>query len=114
MINKSSAFGAMQRTRQHNVAAILEWTIAFLVAIFMATFVMDFLPAVGSHAKGQRYPTISQMENARANGALNNLGGPTGYPPPEGILASQPMSQIDQGHYQEEGNAAGHTTSRNF
>ncbi|PNS17762.1 Protein sfk1 [Sphaceloma murrayae] len=106
------AFGVTQRRRMYNTAAILEWIIGFLFAIFVASFAIDFLPAVRSHHAGQRFPTISQMEKARANGAPNNLGGPTGYGSDGSLGSGQPMAQNDGRYYQ--GGAAGHMPSRNF
>lgn len=69
-------FGVENVRGKYNTAAKLEWSIGFLFAIFVASFAVDFLPAIRTRGHGDRFPTKQEMESARYDDASNNLGGP--------------------------------------
>ncbi|PSK55207.1 Protein sfk1 [Elsinoe australis] len=106
-IGLAIGFGVTQRQRMYNTAAILEWVIGFLFAIFVATFAIDFLPAIRSRGRKDRY----QMEHGTVAGE-NQLGGPAHYSSDGSFGSHQPMAQTDGRYYQ--GGATGHMPSRNF
>lgn len=60
------AFGVTSKTHKWNVAAILEWIIAFLYGFYVISFFVDFLPALST--KNQ-----TQMQMAE-EGGMTNLG----------------------------------------
>lgn len=75
-----TAFGVLQTQNKYNAAAILEWTISLVYILFVASFFLDFIPAV--HSKHNRFPTKEEMAqlHAHGDGAINGpsvSGGPT-------------------------------------
>ncbi|KAF4555336.1 Frag1/DRAM/Sfk1-like protein 1 [Elsinoe fawcettii] len=102
------SFVVTQTRDMWNTAAIIEWVIGFLFAIFVATFAIDFLPAMRTRSKDKRFPTVNQMEQGRVVGT-----GPAGYSSDGSFGSHQPMSQAD-GRYYNQGGASGHIPSRNF
>lgn len=75
------AFGVMQRRDSSiNTAAILEWVISLIYIFYVWSFIIDFLPAVRTRNKQDRFgPPIRAQDdemamNTQAHG--NNMGGP--------------------------------------
>ena len=70
------AFGVLGNKSMYNTAAIVEWVIALIYIFYVASFAMDFIPALFS--KRERFPTIEEIQNevAQINGPSVS-GGPT-------------------------------------
>lgn len=66
----ASTFGS---TKHQNVAAILEWTIAFLFTGYVLSFLVDLAPAVGT--KGGRTSDQTQLEMEEEDAEERNLRG---------------------------------------
>ena len=72
-----AAFGTTEDKEKYNVSAVLEWVVALVYILFVASFAMDFIPAV--HSKHNRFPTVQSRD--REMGMANNTnasvsGGP--------------------------------------
>lgn len=84
-----TAFGVLQNQEHYNTAAVLEWVIALIYILFVASFTLDFLPAV--HTKHDRFPTREEMHAAMEQGnGPSYSGGPT-YPDDHSVHSGQPM-----------------------
>lgn len=59
-VSLAIAFGAAQRYHSYNVAATLEWAIAFIYFFYVLSFFMDFMPAVRTKHH-QSYETEMNM-----------------------------------------------------
>lgn len=68
------AFAVLGSNSHRNAAAILEWVISLMYILYVLSFVIDFLPALGS--REHRFPTAAEM--GQVNGPSNS-GGPV-YP----------------------------------
>lgn len=79
------AFGVQNYRDKYNSAAILEWTVCLGFICYMLSFVMDFIPAVGS--KHDRFPTAEEMAMAQQNGPSVS-GGPVFREDPSGHYAN--------------------------
>jgi hypothetical protein len=64
------AFGVCSKKHIWNVAAVLEWTIAFVYCFFVLSFFMDFLPVILSNGQ-QSHET--EMQNAE-EGGMRGMG----------------------------------------
>lgn len=73
--NDLVAFGVTMKTGHNDTAAILEWVIAFLFTFFVASFAIDFLPAIRTRHKRN----IFAIEKGNMQDTPNQLGGPSGY-----------------------------------
>lgn len=65
----------MSEKEHYNRAAVLEWTISLIYIFYVATFAMDFLPAI--HSKHHRFPPVTNqaaMEQGEPNESVT--GGP--------------------------------------
>ncbi|KAG8623749.1 hypothetical protein KVT40_008725 [Elsinoe batatas] len=100
------AFVVTQTLDMWNTAAIIEWVIGFLFAFFVASFAIDFLPAMRTRSKEKRFTTIGHMEQGQ-------VAGQPGYSSDGSFGSHQPMAQVDGRHYNQ-GTASGHIPSRNF
>jgi len=76
------AFGALNRTKHWNSAAIVEWVIATVYSTYVLSFVIDFLPAVKTkhHTSGQMQEEAASHSNgangfASHNAAVNHGSG---------------------------------------
>lgn len=83
----------------YNRAAILEWTVCLIYIFYVASFVMDFLPAI--HSKHHRFPAVTEHQAAERGEPINGenmTGGPVyGESYSNGSYAStQPMQQTGQ------------------
>ncbi|KAF2016025.1 hypothetical protein BU24DRAFT_492192 [Aaosphaeria arxii CBS 175.79] len=102
------AFGVTQKTDRYNVAAVLEWVIAFVFFFYVLSFFIDFMPAASSKHHysneskmnmatsepngdaahdGARYfrgaaATEAGTANGYTNGNVNGNGMHPGYPAP--------------------------------
>lgn len=78
--NNTTVFAVSMKDGHANRAAIFEWIIAFLFAIFVASFAIDFLPAVRLRHHHNRF-AVDEPEKGRGNFNVgtNQLGGPAGY-----------------------------------
>jgi len=56
------AFGALNKYKHWNTAAIVEWVIALVYTLWVASFIVDFLPAarVHHHNKGDGDSTLDE------------------------------------------------------
>ncbi|KAF2222133.1 Frag1/DRAM/Sfk1 family-domain-containing protein [Elsinoe ampelina] len=100
------AFVVTQTLDMWNTAAIIEWVIGFLFAFFVASFAVDFLPAMRTRSKEKRFTTIGQMEQGQ-------VAGQPGYSSDGSFGSHRPMAQVDGRHYNQ-GTASAHIPSRNF
>lgn len=84
-----TAFGVLQNQNHYNRVAILEWVIALIYILYVASFTLDFLPAV--HTKHDRFPTREEMHAAMEQGnGPSYSGGPT-YTDDNSMHSAQPM-----------------------
>ncbi|KAF2149384.1 hypothetical protein K461DRAFT_323888 [Myriangium duriaei CBS 260.36] len=83
-------FGVYQRTGNPTRAAIFEWIIAFLYSIFVASFAIDFLPAIRFRSRHNRFAV--EAEKGNMNEVPNQLGGPADYTSEGSEGSHQPMS----------------------
>ncbi len=67
-VSLAIAFVATNFTRHSNVAAILEWVVAFLFTFFILSFVIDLYPAVATKSHMARYGKRSPQEMEEASG----------------------------------------------
>jgi len=60
------AFGVAQRYHSYNVAAVLEWAIAFIYFFYVLSFFMDFMPAVRTkhHQSHETEMNMADQETA--------------------------------------------------
>lgn len=72
-------FGVSMKTGKANRAAIVEWVIAFLFSFFVASFAIDFLPAIRTRKRHNRFAINAGMEKGNMNEVPNQLGGPAGF-----------------------------------
>lgn len=58
------AFGVLGRRRMYNEAAVLEWVVAFVFFFYVASFFMDFMPAVRGkhHHSAETEMDVARME----------------------------------------------------
>lgn len=74
------AFGVMGNQGHYNRAAVLEWTISLIYIFYIWSFIIDFLPAVKTRHKHNRFPAPLRKQddemamNTEAQG--NMMGGP--------------------------------------
>jgi len=118
-IFRPTGFGVCNTKGIWNTAAILEWIVALVYILFVASFVMDFLPAV--HSKHHRFPTVQEIEEAQAQGIPSASGGPTYSNEASSYGSAQPMAEAGRyygGHSNVPGTRAPVETnvhaSRNF
>lgn len=89
------AFGVLQKKKHYNTAAVLEWVIALIYILFVASFILDFLPAM--HTKHDRFPTLEEMHAAMEEGnGPSYSGGPT-YTDNHSVHSGQPMMHTANG-----------------
>jgi len=69
------AFGVLQTQDKYNAAGVLEWVISLVYILFVASFVMDFIPAVKS--KHNRFPTKEEMRQLHAQPVSGEPNGPS-------------------------------------
>lgn len=62
------AFGVTSKTHKWNIAAILEWVIAFLYGFYVISFFVDFLPALRTK---NHHSYQTQMQMAEEGGRTN-------------------------------------------
>ena len=109
---------AFASVKNKDAAAILEWVVSLLYICYVASFIMDFLPAI--HSKHNRFPSIEMGIND-VNGPSNS-GGPVYAETYSNASygSNQPMQEANPGRYtlgsadappSGEGNVA---PSRNF
>ena len=79
----------------YNVAAVLEWIVALVYILFVASFVLDFIPAV--HSKKHRFPTVAEVEQAQMEGMPSATGGPTYTNEASSYGSTQPMAETNGG-----------------
>jgi hypothetical protein len=73
-----AAFGVCNRRHNYNVAAIIEWVIALIFTFYVASFSLDFLPALKTQS-GRHNGRTGPSEMAIAEeGAMRS---PTGARP---------------------------------
>ena len=90
-----TAFGVLQNQEHYNTAAVLEWVIALIYILFVASFTLDFLPAI--HTKHDRFPTREEMHAAMEQGnGPSYSGGPT-YPDNQSAHSGEPMMMHQTG-----------------
>lgn len=100
----------------YDTAAIFEWIVSLIYIFYVASYVLDFIPAI--HSKKHRFPGIDEIEDAdndqRRNGANgpSMSGGPT-YSENDSYGSAQPMSQVSGDRYYN-ASSAGVEPSRNF
>ncbi|KAJ6787573.1 hypothetical protein PWT90_00656 [Aphanocladium album] len=68
-VSLAIAFIATNFTNKDEVAAILEWVVAFLFTFFILSFVIDLYPAVATKSHAARYDKRSPHEMEEASGA---------------------------------------------
>lgn len=86
------AFGVMGKKHRYNVAAVLEWTIAFIYFFYVLSFFIDFMPAVRTKHHQSRETEMEVAEQGgmgdgaanggqyfRGNGYANGTNGANGY-----------------------------------
>lgn len=88
-------FGVTNQRGNYNTAAILEWIIALIYICYVASFIMDFIPAV--HSKHHRFPTVEEIEQGRAEGLPSVTGGPTYSHETSSYGSAQPMAEANGG-----------------
>ncbi|CAG8981641.1 hypothetical protein HYALB_00013711 [Hymenoscyphus albidus] len=49
------AFAVTQKTKKYDMAAILEWTVAFVFTFYVMSFFVDLIPALRTKDKSQRF-----------------------------------------------------------
>jgi hypothetical protein len=64
------AFGALNRTKKWNAAAIVEWVIALVYTFWVLSFVIDFLPAASPKNHQMNTTPGANLEEA----AIENAG----------------------------------------
>lgn len=55
-------FAAAGYTGHSNIAAILEWTIAFIFTLYLFSFLIDLIPAVKTRAQDKNGSNVSHYE----------------------------------------------------
>lgn len=65
------AFGVCSRQHIFNVAAVLEWTVAFIYCFYVLSFFIDFLPAIRTKHH-QSSETEMQMAEQGGRGAMGD------------------------------------------
>ncbi|GAB7349475.1 hypothetical protein MBLNU459_g0187t1 [Dothideomycetes sp. NU459] len=71
------AFGVMSDKEHYNRAAVLEWVVSLIYILYVASFAMDFLPAI--HSKHHRFPPVTEhqaIEQGEPTNAMSMTGGP--------------------------------------
>lgn len=68
-VSLAIAFVATNFTSHDNVAAVLEWVVAFLFTFFILSFVIDLYPAVATKPHMARYGKRNPHEMEEASGA---------------------------------------------
>lgn len=58
------AFIACNFLRRYDVAAILEWIVAFVFSFYIWSFMVDLYPAVRTRDKAMRFPKPSMRESS--------------------------------------------------
>lgn len=63
------AFGVTTFTSRLNIAATLEWVIAFIFTFYIVSFFLDLVPAIKTKGRNDRFVKTSprQMEDAGAS-----------------------------------------------
>ncbi|KAF2033762.1 hypothetical protein EK21DRAFT_57841 [Setomelanomma holmii] len=69
------AFGVCSKKHKYNVAAVLEWTIAYFYCFYVASFFLDFLPAIRTK---HHQSSETQMEMAESGGARGDAAAEDG------------------------------------
>jgi hypothetical protein len=65
-----TAFGTLSKLGHWNSAAVTEWVIALVYSVFVASFIIDFLPATKTRAGSAEEPmTMDQAVTNGSNGA---------------------------------------------
>ncbi|GAM89840.1 hypothetical protein ANO11243_078790 [Dothideomycetidae sp. 11243] len=72
-------FGVSMKKGRNNLAAVFEWIIAFLFSIFVASFAIDFLPAIRTRHRHNRFALENSADKSDMVEVPNQLGGPSGY-----------------------------------
>jgi hypothetical protein len=67
------AFGVCSLKHVWNVAAVLEWTIAFFYCFYVLSFYMDFLPLL-RHNKDHKHSHETEMQHAEEGGMRGGGG----------------------------------------
>ncbi|KAK5112945.1 hypothetical protein LTR62_003767 [Meristemomyces frigidus] len=74
------AFGVLQYKHQDNVSAVLEWTISLIYIFYIWSFIIDFLPAIHTKNKADRFLPPHRAEDdemaMNTQAAGNMTGGP--------------------------------------
>ena len=80
-----------------NTAAILEWIIALIYILYVASFVMDFVPAVKT--KHHRFPGVDEIEGGGQQGHDVDMSGGPAYSTNGSYSNEQQMSDQQAGIY---------------
>ncbi|EMC91298.1 hypothetical protein BAUCODRAFT_117653 [Baudoinia panamericana UAMH 10762] len=113
------AFGVTEYKTMYQSSAILEWVIALIYIFYVWSFIIDFLPAVHTRHKGDRFPPVRRSDDEMAmttEAAGTMTGGPVytsggyGHNDRESYGSQQPVMQQNGGY----NNYASQHASRNF
>lgn len=73
------AFGVTERQRNYNTSGVLEWTISLIFIFYMWSFIIDFLPAIHTRHKQDRFGAAhfrnSDDEKAMQTQEAGNING---------------------------------------
>lgn len=69
------AFGSLNKTHHYNAAAIVEWVISLIFTFYVASFALDFLPALDTQNGHHHRTGPSEMAIAEEEGALRSPAG---------------------------------------
>lgn len=59
-------FGVESYRHHRNTAAILEWIVALVYIFYVWSFILDFLPAVNTRPKDNRFPPLRKRDDPEA------------------------------------------------